>query len=279
MKQDPIFSLILAGAIGAHAAPSPGCGTQASLQSGPQTINVNGQNRNFILRIPEGYDNNNAYRLIFGVHWWGGSMEDVAYGGTVDPGVWNYYGLERMADESAIFVAPQGIDGNWYNEGGSDYAFFDEIHRLVEGSLCVDTDLRFSIGFSWGGSTSVGLACRDGEFPLRAITAIAAAGPYTCEPGTAQVGYLGIHGIADNPDNGRGMRDRIMANNGCTGQENPPPAAGSTSHVRTDYECSGPPVSWVTFDGGHIAAPWDGPGESGSETYVPDYAWALFSSF
>lgn len=176
-----LVTLFLAGAIGVAAAPSAGCGQAPSLESGPQTVNVNGQDRNFIVRVPEGYDNNNPYRLIFGVHWWGGSMEDVAYGQTVEPGVWNYYGLERLAEETAIFVAPQGIDGNWYNDGGSDYAFFDEINRLVEGSLCVDTDLRFSIGFSWGGSTSVGIACRDGEFPFRAITAIAAAGPFECK--------------------------------------------------------------------------------------------------
>jgi poly(3-hydroxybutyrate) depolymerase len=179
MKQTIALTFAL-GALRAYAAPSSGCGIQPAFESGPQTVDVNGQTRSFIVRIPENYDNNSPYRLILGVHWWGGSMEDVAYGQTVTPEVWNYYGLERLAEETAIFIAPQGIDGNWYNEGGSDYAFFDEIHRTVESSLCVDTDLRFSIGFSWGGSTSIGLACRDSEFPLRAITAIGAAGPYEC---------------------------------------------------------------------------------------------------
>ncbi|RYP14761.1 hypothetical protein DL765_006176 [Monosporascus sp. GIB2] len=275
-----LAAFLIVGAFGVSAAPSDGCGQAQGLESGPQSVNVNGQDRQFIVRVPEGYDHNNPYRLIFGVHWWGGSMENVAYGQTVEPGVWNYYGLERLAEETAIFVAPQGIGGNWYNEGGSDYAFFDEINRLVEGSLCVDTDLRFSIGFSWGGSTSVGLACRGGEFPFRAITAIAAAGPFECNPGTAPVGYLGIHGIADNPDNGRSMRDRFINNNGCTGEENTQPAPGSLSHVRSDYQCSGPPVTWITFDGGHIQAPWDGGGgDNGSESYVPGYAWEFFTTF
>jgi hypothetical protein len=48
----------------------------------------------------------------------------------VEPGVWNYYGLERLAEETAIFIAPQGISGNWYNEGGSNYAFFDNSTAL-----------------------------------------------------------------------------------------------------------------------------------------------------
>lgn len=262
-----LLSLLLIGSVGVAAAPSGGCGKPPGLHSGPQTINVNGQNRQYIVRVPEGYDNANPYRLVVAMHWWGGNMEDVATGQTVEAGVWNYYGLERLAEESTIFVAPNGIDGNWYNEGGSDYAFIDEVNRAVEESLCIDTDLRFNIGFSWGGSMSVALACRGGEFPVRAVTAIAAAGPFDCRsasagqhatstsqltrifigtPGTDAVGYVGIHGIDDNPDNGRGMRDTFISNNACTGDEAPQATPGSP-HVRTDYLCSGPPVTWVTF--------------------------------
>lgn len=182
-----IASLLLAGALGVSAAPSAGCGQGPGLESGPQTINVNGQDREFIVRVPEGYDNNNPYRLVLGIHWWGGNMDDVAYGLTVEEGVWNYYGLERLADETAIFVAPNGIDGNWYNEGDSDYAFLNEVNRLVEESLCVDTDLRFAIGFSWGASMSVALACGVGEYPLRAATAIGAAGPFECKLANAAI--------------------------------------------------------------------------------------------
>ena len=178
-----LLALLLVGSLGVSAAPSAGCGQSPGLESGPQTINVNGQERQYIIRVPEGYDSANPYRLVIAMHWWGGTMDDVA-SGSVEPGVWNYYGLERLAEESAIFVAPNGIDGNWYNEGGSDYAFIDEVNRAVEESLCVDTELRFTIGFSWGGSMSVALACRGGEFPVRAVTAIAAAGPFECKLGS-----------------------------------------------------------------------------------------------
>lgn len=167
-------------ATGAQAAPSAGCGSQG-LESGVHTLNINGVDRQFTLTIPDGYDANNPYRLILGVHWWGGTMEDVATGQTVEAGVFNYYGLERLAEGSAIFAAPQGIGGNWYNEGGADFAFIDQLIGTVEDALCVDTDLRFFIGFSWGGAMSYGLACRDTEYPLRAITAIGAAGPIECK--------------------------------------------------------------------------------------------------
>lgn len=69
----------------------------------------------------------------------------------------------------------------------------------------------------------------------------------TGSPGTAPIGYLGIHGIADGPDNGRGMRDMFIANNGCAGEENPEPGSGSLSHVKSEYTCDGPPVGWITF--------------------------------
>ena len=72
-------------------------------------------------------------------------------------------------------------------QGDSDYAFLNEVNRLVEESLCVDTDLRFAIGFSWGASMSVALACGVGEYPLRAATAIGAAGPFECKLANAAI--------------------------------------------------------------------------------------------
>lgn len=163
----------------AAAEPSSGCNSDG-LSSGVYNLDINGVGRDYTLTVPENYDPSNPYRLIIGLHWWGGTMEDVATGQTVEAGVWNYYGLERLAEGSTVFVAPQGIDNNWYNEGGADFLFIDEMIRTIQDGLCIDTDLRFSIGFSWGGSTSFALACRDTEFPMRAVTAIGAAGPHEC---------------------------------------------------------------------------------------------------
>ncbi|WP_369167370.1 PHB depolymerase family esterase [Streptomyces sp. R28] len=100
------------------AAASPGCGKAPTLTSGTYTIQSGGKNRSFILRIPDGYDRNRAYRLIFGFHWLGGTSTDVSTGRTVETGTWAYYGLQRLADNSAIFVAPQGLNNGWANSGG-----------------------------------------------------------------------------------------------------------------------------------------------------------------
>ncbi|MFI5836617.1 extracellular solute-binding protein [Micromonospora sp. NPDC051300] len=58
-------------------AATAGCGRAPTLTSGSHTISSGGQNRSYILRIPDNYDNNHPYRLIFGFHWNGGNSPDV----------------------------------------------------------------------------------------------------------------------------------------------------------------------------------------------------------
>src|SRR6266516_2604594 len=71
----------------AFAAATAGCGKAPTLTSGPRSIQSGGQNRSYILRIPDGYDQNHPYRLFFGFHWNGGTANDVDSGGS-DGAVW-----------------------------------------------------------------------------------------------------------------------------------------------------------------------------------------------
>ena len=86
-------------------AATAGCGKSPTLTSGTRTIQSGGKNRSFILRIPDGYDSNRPYRLIFGFHWNGGTAGDVDGGGSSGY-PWSYYGLRALSNNSAIFVAP-----------------------------------------------------------------------------------------------------------------------------------------------------------------------------
>ncbi|MBB4912804.1 hypothetical protein H4W32_002204 [Actinophytocola algeriensis] len=56
-----------------------------------------------------GQNRNHPYRLIFGYHWRGGTANDAGSGGS-DGANWSYYGLMRLASNSAIFVAPQRLE-------------------------------------------------------------------------------------------------------------------------------------------------------------------------
>jgi poly(3-hydroxybutyrate) depolymerase len=264
----------------APLAASPGCGKAPTLRSGTYTIQSNGKNRSFILSVPDNYNSATQYRLVFGYHWLGGTMQQVAGGGS-DGEVYAHYGLRALANNTAIFVAPQGLNNGWGNSGGEDVTFTDDMIRRIENDLCVDTAQRFALGFSYGGAMSYALACARAT-TFRAVAAIAAPGGISgCSGGTQPFAYMGIHGISDNIGAGRGMRDRFVRNNGCTPQNPPEPAGGSRTHITTTYSgCrAGYPVVWAAFDGGHQQGPVDGCAgcESGARSWVKNEVWKFFT--
>ena len=264
------------------AMRSPGCGKTPTLTSGNRTIQSSGQSRSYILRIPDNYDNNRPYRLIFGYHWRGGTMQDVDGGGSSGL-TWSYYGLRAQANNSAIFVAPQGIGNGWANSGDQDVKLTDDMVALIAGDLCVDTKQVFALGFSYGGGMSYALACaRPAVF--RAVAVYSGGVLSGCDGGTQAVAYIGIHGLGDgtlNISGGRSMRDRFVMNNGCTPQNPPEPRAGSLTHTCTTYQgCrAGYPVEWCAFDGGHTPGIVDGGGDDGARTWTKGEVWRFFMQF
>jgi poly(3-hydroxybutyrate) depolymerase len=261
---------------------SPGCGKAPTLTSGSRTIQSGGQSRSYILRIPDNYDNTRAYHLIFAYHWVGGTMQDVDGGGT-SGAVWSYYGLRAQANNGTIFVAPQGISNGWANSGGADLNFTDDMIKLIEGDLCVDTTQLFALGFSYGGSMTYALACARPTV-FRAVAVYSGGVLSGCDGGTQPVPYIGIHGISDgtlNISGGRSMRDKFVMNNGCTAQSPPEPRAGSLTHTCTTYQgCkAGYPVEWCAFDGGHTPGNVDGGGDDGAKTWTKGEVWKFFTQF
>ncbi|WP_030437772.1 cellulose binding domain-containing protein [Actinoplanes subtropicus] len=277
-----VVAAVLAGAVAlavvtaapADAAVTAGCGKAPTLTSGTHTISSGGQSRSYILRVPDGYDRNHPYKLIFAFHWLNGTAGNVASAG--------YYGLQQLSANSAILIAPQGIDNGWANTGGRDLTLVDNLTALIEGDLCVDTSQLFALGWSYGGSMSYAVACaRPAVF--RAVAVLSGANLSGCAPGTQPVAYLGIHGIHDSVLNislGRSIRDTFVRNNGCTPQNPPEPAQGSLTHIVTAYAgCrAGYPVEWAAFDGDHTPEPVDGStSTNGARTWTYPEIWRFFS--
>ncbi|MDG4778900.1 cellulose binding domain-containing protein [Micromonospora sp. WMMD961] len=274
----------LSGGFGATAvaatngtlAATAGCGKAPTLTSGTRTIQSSGQSRTYNLRIPDGYDRNRPYRLIFGFHWLNGSANNVTSAG--------YYGLQPLSNNSAIFVAPQGLNAGWANTNGRDLTLFDDISRQVENDLCVDTTQRFALGWSYGGAMSYAVACARPTV-IRAVTVISGANLSGCNGGTQPVAYFGIHGTFDsvlNISQGRQLRDTFVRNNGCTAQSPREPSRGSLTHITTAYSgCrAGYPVQWAAFDGDHTPSPVDGSGSpNDSRTWTSGEIWRFFSQF
>jgi poly(3-hydroxybutyrate) depolymerase len=210
-------------------ATTAGCGKTPTLRSGTQSIQTSGKNRSFILRLPDDYHNGTPYRLIFGFHWLGGTAADVDSGGSSGY-PWSFYGLRQLSDNGAIFVAPQGFNNGWANSNGEDVIFVDDLIRLIEADLCVDTSQRFATGFSYGGGMSFSLACSRPTV-FRAVAVFSGAQLSGCSGGTEPVAYMGLHGLGDTVlgiAQGRALRDRFVRNNGCTAQ-NPPERSASRS--------------------------------------------------
>jgi poly(3-hydroxybutyrate) depolymerase len=271
------------GGPSASAAPTAGCGRTPTLRNGTYTIQSGGQNRSFILRIPDGYDSTHQYRLIVAYHWLNGTMNDVASGGSSGT-AWSYYGMQQQSNNSAILVAPQGIGNGWANTNGQDLTFTDDMVRMIENDLCVDTTQLFAMGFSYGGAMSYAIACARATV-FRAVVVYSGAQLSGCSGGTQPIGYFGIHGVSDNVLNissGRSLRDTFLRTNGCTAQNAPEPAPGSGRHITTIYSCrAGYPVQWAAFDGGHGPAPVDGCSgcDDGARTWTKAEAWRFISSF
>jgi len=277
-----------AGGSSGAAATSAGCGKTPTLANGARTISSSGKTRNYMIRIPPNYDNSHPYPLVFAFHWNGGNMNDVDGGGTSGY-TWSYYGLREQADNSTnskmIFVAPDG-NGGWPNSGGQDLTFVDDLLKLIEGDLCVDTTRIFSMGFSYGGGMSYAIACARAKV-FRAVAIYSGAQLSGCTGGADPIAYIGFHSVSDgtcNYSGGESLRNKFVANNGCTAQTPPRPGSGNV-HVCTSYDgCrSGYPVRWCAFDGGgHTPAPVDGSTSSsggGDRSWTKAEAWKFFTQF
>jgi polyhydroxybutyrate depolymerase len=229
--------------------PSAGCGSTAPVASGRFTIDVAGAARDYILELPDDYDASRPYRVIFGWHPRGGSAEQVAngFGG-------GFYGLEQLADGSAIFVSPEGIDEGWANTGGRDIAFLDAMLGRLEAELCMDESRIFSTGFSYGGMMSFAVGCARGDV-FRAIAPMAGALYSGCADGDAPIAVLGFHGISDTVvplANGATARNVFVERNGCEPQEMGADELGCRSFAGC---ADGFPITWCQFAGGHTPAP------------------------
>ena len=142
--------------LGNTAVPSAGCGKAlSSFTKGNATLKMRSADldREYIVGIPQNYDPNTPYRLVFGMHPMGGS----------DTGVRDdhWYNLQQLDTKgNTIWVAPQGYtDGApWRGGDNKDHVFFENIVKLLKSELCIDTSRVFSLGWSFGSMITNSLA-------------------------------------------------------------------------------------------------------------------------
>jgi len=254
------------GAAGAPggAVPSPGCDTE-NATSGRFTIDVDGTEREYILKLPESYDPSHPYPLIFG---WHGRMYDAEWVANGEaPLTGPYFGIESEAAGRAIFIAPQALDTGWSDQDGRDLAFALAMVERSRTELCVDESRLFSTGFSFGAIMTLVIGCTEGDV-FRAIAPMSGSLSNGCPASDQPVAYWSSHGTQDTtitPAQGEAARDEFLARNHCEATSQPSEPEGC---VRYDGCDPGYPVSFCTFEGAHVPPPFAG-----------EAIWSFFSQF
>jgi len=261
------------------AKPSAGCGKNATLTSDKNhTMTVNGKERWYLVKLPEPYDNKHPYRLIFTLHAAGGNASMVAAG---QGGYLPWYGMPDLVKDTvgAIYINPNGLNRGWANRDGEDVTFVSEMVKAAKADLCIDENLLFSVGFSYGASMSYAIACSLAK-EFRAVGVQSGGNMSGCAGGNDPIAFYGEHGVNGdlNITGAHAVRDRFVKNNGCTAQDITPPTVGSGTHVKTEYKgCKeGYPVTWIEYDGGHTPRPTD---KGQNTTWAADETWKFFSQF
>lgn len=289
---DQQLDISLDSSKGNPPGPSAGCGKPlGSLKSGTYTITSAGLDRQYIIDIPANYDMNHPYRLIFGMHCYGSSMQGVASD--------KYYQLKRFADSTktpCIFVAPNGYGSGTplWNQNEKDHTFFDDMLKLFKGELCIDTTRVFTCGFSYGAMFSYSLSTNHQKV-LRAVACYAPANwniwlpTNTHEP----IAFMSTTGMSDDrcffiSDSTKKLGGKYCSighaeDNGCTVPVPlPTTTVGSQTHFCYEYQgCKDSyPVKLYTFDGGHQCGPMDGvAGDNTSKSWIPGETWKFFMQF
>lgn len=248
-----------------ESAASAGCGSASPLQGGSKTANIDGTNRQYILDVPSNYDGNNPYTLVFVWHPLGGSASQVANG---------YDGLKSLANNSAIFVAADGLQGSnhevsgkgWWNANGGDVKLLTTILDEVNSKLCINRDRIFSTGFSFGGMMSYTVGFEFDVFRAVAPT----SGNLDVIPHEKKnqepLAIMAFHGASDtfvSTAGGRLARDQYIRRNNCQTQTQP-----ISPNPCVEYQGCDAPTIWCEYNGGH--SPWN---------QMPAAVWAFFSQF
>ena len=256
--------------------PSKGCGKNPSLR-GIIQFPWSGGRRKVIIDLPDNYDKNKPYRLIFGMQCMGGSSDNVRSEG--------YYGLKPLdTGKTSIFVAPEG-NGQQLPWGEADYRLFDELLDKLKEDLCIDESRVFSTGFSYGSMYSNGLSWNHQKV-LRGVAVYETAErniwlpKHTGEP-IAWMGVLGFDDGLCTPEMGRHARDIILEHNSEGGkavQERAQEATPGGPHKCYDYKTVDPrfPVRWCTQSGGHQ---WDHKDPGQWQSWVPQATWEFINKF
>lgn len=279
------FDIILeAEATSPDTGRSIGCGKALSdLRTGQYTISIAGEQRKYLVVVPDNYNPDKPYKLLFGMHCMNSNMNGVKNDG--------FYRLQQFdTGKNFIWIAPEGTQtsfssmcGNcplWKSDANNnnDHVLFDELLKLAKEKLCIDTARVFSVGFSFGAMYSYSLSTNHQQ-QLRAVVTYAPANYNIYLPINKHepIAYMQTTGLSDGTcpwdQGGRGGKYCAIGHaedNGCDNPTTITTSSGGGYKVHDYQGCNeGYPVKVVTFNGGH----------TDQESWMPQMTWDFINQF
>ncbi len=218
MKTNSILRLLTIGLVALCACSkksgfeSSGCWSHTELTTGLKTITSDSTQREYYLKLPEGYTAKTAYPLVLAFHGTGGDYTRYTEN--------DYYNIQGAVGDEAILVYPNALP-NANNVAQWDYdrdlIFFDDLFQELEANACFDTREVFALGHSSGAGISHTLGCKRGNI-LRAISPVAGS-LVDSQDCIGQVAVIQIHGSTDTmvpPFEAMKSRDYWAGINSCS---------------------------------------------------------------
>ena len=287
--------------------PSKGCGKTSTLKKTKDVengsryeLNVNGENREYFITLPQNYDNNKPYKILFAMHCMGSNAEDFVHHSPDQDHPTPYYGQQKLDTEgNYIFVAPRGdTDGMpWSMSSDKDHKFFDQLLTTMEENYCIDTTRVFVTGFSFGSMYTYSLG-EEFQDRIRAIVTYAVADYNIYEPHTSgknkklPIAWMAVHGKNDGtcPYNTAltSALPRVLMNSGkasdgdskfTDASSETPQEVGGNGHLCYDFKTVDErfPIKWCSWNGGHQWTAYDN--GNWQNTWVPDEVHKFLEQF
>ena len=176
-------------------AASAGCGKTPTLMNGTHTIQSSGKDRSFMIRLPDNYDKNNPYWLIFGVPLERRHRQRRRYRRIQWCTHWPTTGCRSSRTTARSSSRPRGSTTAG-RIPAADLTFADDMVKLIEDNYCVDTTHLITTGFSYGGGMSYELACARAKVFQAAV--LYEGGQLSgCDGGNDPIAIWQWYGLAD----------------------------------------------------------------------------------
>ena len=217
----------------------------------PQSIVINGINREYVLYIPKSYDSTTTVPMLFNFHGFGGTASEFI----------NNADMRALAEsDTFILVYPQGSYSNGYSHwnpcptGGenksnaNDLGFVESMIIEISSQYNVNTDRVYAAGYSNGGMMAYGLA----NYKSNLIAAVASVSGSMLDcvgPTSHPMPIVHLHGTSDGviPYNGNNDYNSAQSTLDYWIDFN----NTKTNPTVTSYDNGGIPIEHYVYDQGN----------------------------